>query len=64
MSTREPLDAIRLVEPFGGGGHERAAGCTIMAPLAKARRLFYRAVDKMLRETPEKKAREPRQGDV
>lgn len=51
VRTREPLDATALVGQFGGGGHARAAGCTINAPLVKARRIFYRVVDEMLRES-------------
>lgn len=50
VRTREPLDAIKLVSQFGGGGHARAAGCTIAQPLAQAKELFYRAVDELLQE--------------
>lgn len=34
VRTREPADAVRITSVFGGGGHARAAGCTIDAPLA------------------------------
>jgi phosphoesterase RecJ-like protein len=37
IRTREPLDATRLALQYGGGGHARAAGCTIHAPLAYAK---------------------------
>ena len=52
VRTREPLDATRLVTPFGGGGHARAAGCTIMEPLAQAKKLFLKAVDDLLDAQP------------
>ena len=32
MRTLPGIDATRIVGAFGGGGHQRAAGCTIMAP--------------------------------
>jgi bifunctional oligoribonuclease and PAP phosphatase NrnA len=44
IRAREPLDATRLIARFGGGGHARAAGCTIKEPLAAARRIMNRAV--------------------
>ncbi len=44
IRAREPLDATKLIQNFGGGGHARAAGCTIREPLAKARRIMNRAV--------------------
>lgn len=31
IRTLPGVDAIKIVSPFGGGGHTRAAGCTIMA---------------------------------
>ncbi len=37
IRTREPLDATQLALRYGGGGHARAAGCTIPAPLAAAK---------------------------
>lgn len=48
VRTREPLDATALVRPFGGGGHARAAGCTIKEPLAQAKKSFLKAVDDLL----------------
>jgi len=38
IRTREPLDATWLALRFGGGGHARAAGCDIQAPLEEARK--------------------------
>jgi phosphoesterase RecJ-like protein len=37
IRTRDPLDATLLALRYGGGGHARAAGCTIPAPLAAAK---------------------------
>ncbi|HRR33215.1 MAG TPA: bifunctional oligoribonuclease/PAP phosphatase NrnA [Kiritimatiellia bacterium] len=52
VRTREPLDATALVRPFGGGGHSRAAGCTIKEPLAQAKKIFFKAVDDLLAQHP------------
>ncbi|MCC8107679.1 MAG: DHH family phosphoesterase [Planctomycetes bacterium] len=38
LRTRAPLDALDVAVQFGGGGHARAAGCSIAAPMAEARR--------------------------
>lgn len=35
--TAEPFDAARLCRELGGGGHARAAGCTLPMPLSQAR---------------------------
>jgi phosphoesterase RecJ-like protein len=53
VRTREPLDATELVRPFDGGGHARAAGCTIKEPLAQAKRIFFKEVDALLARNPE-----------
>ncbi|MDH5510434.1 MAG: bifunctional oligoribonuclease/PAP phosphatase NrnA [Nitrospinota bacterium] len=37
LRSRGGIDVNRLASVFGGGGHTRAAGCTIMAPLDEAR---------------------------
>jgi len=58
VRTREPLDATELVRPFGGGGHARAAGCTIQEPLAQAKRLFFKEVDALLARDAEKEKAE------
>ena len=36
VRTIPGVDAIKIVSPFGGGGHMRAAGCTVMADLEGA----------------------------
>lgn len=50
LRTRAPLDATALIEQFNGGGHPRAAGCTIKEPLSKAKRIMHRAIKKWLAE--------------
>ena len=43
------LDATRLTGVFGGGGHARAAGATIQAPLPEARRQVILEAERQLR---------------
>jgi len=52
IRTRAPLDATVLAKMFGGGGHSRAAGCTIKEPLSQATKTFRRAVDEWLAQHP------------
>jgi len=49
IRTRGDWDATVLAARFGGGGHRQAAGCTITAPIAKAKRMMRTAVRDMLR---------------
>jgi bifunctional oligoribonuclease and PAP phosphatase NrnA len=37
VRTTERADAVAIASAFGGGGHARAAGCTVQAPMEKAR---------------------------
>jgi phosphoesterase RecJ-like protein len=37
VRTTERADAVAITSVFGGGGHARAAGCTVVAPLEAAR---------------------------
>ncbi len=37
VRTSARADAVAITSAFGGGGHARAAGCTVMAPLDAAR---------------------------
>jgi len=41
------VDATVLTGAFGGGGHARAAGATIQAPLAEARRRFLAEAERL-----------------
>ena len=50
IRTRAPLDATFLAQQFGGGGHLRAAGCTVKGGMATAKRLVRRAVKEMLQK--------------
>lgn len=52
MRSDGSMDGSVLMVRFGGGGHSRAAGCTIHAPLAKARKLVLSAAAAMLRNRP------------
>jgi bifunctional oligoribonuclease and PAP phosphatase NrnA len=40
VRTSARADAVAITAPFGGGGHARAAGCTVGAPLEEATRLM------------------------
>jgi phosphoesterase RecJ-like protein len=48
IRTRAPLDASALAKQFGGGGHSRAAGCTLHEPLSQAKRTVQKAIDQWL----------------
>jgi phosphoesterase RecJ-like protein len=39
VRTSARADAVAITQAFGGGGHARAAGCTVEVPLAEAMRL-------------------------
>ena len=49
IRTRGDWDATVLAGRFGGGGHRRAAGCTIAAPMGTAKRMMRMAVKDMLK---------------
>jgi phosphoesterase RecJ-like protein len=51
MRTVPGVDATRIVGRFGGGGHERAAGCTILAPPEDAAELLLPLVFDELKAT-------------
>jgi phosphoesterase RecJ-like protein len=48
MRTVPGVDATAIVGSFGGGGHQRAAGCTIPAAAPQAASLLLPLVDKEL----------------
>ncbi len=50
IRTRAPWDATVLAQKFGGGGHIRAAGCTIKRSMNVAKRQMRAAVRAMLAE--------------
>ncbi|MDT8901341.1 DHH family phosphoesterase [Anaeroselena agilis] len=45
------LDVARLALGFGGGGHARAAGCTVASGLAGAKEQILRAAERLLAES-------------
>ena len=44
----ENADAVAITSAFGGGGHARAAGCTVSAPLDEAMRLVLNECEREL----------------
>ena len=48
IRTRSMFDATVLAKQFGGGGHIRAAGCTVKGSMASAKRQVRRAVKEIL----------------
>ncbi len=48
IRTRGDWDATALAAKFGGGGHRKAAGCTIKATMGAAKRMMRAAVKEML----------------
>ena len=59
IRTRGDWDATVLAGKFGGGGHVRAAGCTIRASMAAAKRQMRAAVKELLRSACRKTMRIP-----
>lgn len=41
-------DVCVLAQKFGGGGHVKAAGCTIQEPIAKAKEMIFAEISKVL----------------
>jgi len=50
IRTRAPWDATKLATRFGGGGHIRAAGCTIKGGMAVAKRQLRKAVKELIQD--------------
>jgi phosphoesterase RecJ-like protein len=48
VRTRAAADAVAITAAFGGGGHARAAGCTVPGPLDAARRLVLAECEREL----------------
>ena len=59
IRTRGDWDATVLAAKFGGGGHRKAAGCTIKGPMGSAKRKMRAAVKEMLKNACRKTARIP-----
>jgi bifunctional oligoribonuclease and PAP phosphatase NrnA len=48
VRTSARADAVAITAAFGGGGHARAAGCTVVAPLDEAIRLVLEECEREL----------------
>ena len=59
IRTRGEWDATVLAGKFGGGGHRRAAGCTIKAEMNSAKRKMRAAVKDLLKNACRKTMRIP-----
>ena len=59
IRTRGDWDATVLAAKFGGGGHIKAAGCTIKASMGSAKRQMRAAVKEMLKSACRKTMRIP-----
>ena len=57
IRTRGDWDATVLAAKFGGGGHVKAAGCTIKAPMGAAKRQMRAAVRDLLKSANRKTAK-------
>lgn len=64
IRTRGDWDATVLAGKFGGGGHRKAAGCTIKAPLATAKRQMRAAVKDLLKGRLKTEAKVKDEGEV
>ena len=59
IRTRGDWDATVIAAKFGGGGHRKAAGCTIKATLGDAKRQMRAAVKDLLKSACRKTAKIP-----
>ncbi|MBO7683710.1 MAG: bifunctional oligoribonuclease/PAP phosphatase NrnA [Kiritimatiellae bacterium] len=57
IRTRGDWDATALAGRFGGGGHRKAAGCTIKGPMGTAKRQMRAAVKELLKSACRKTMR-------
>jgi phosphoesterase RecJ-like protein len=48
VRTTDRADAVAITGAFGGGGHARAAGCTVEQPLPAARELVLAECEREL----------------
>lgn len=54
MRTAYPHDALRVVCRFGGGGHARAAGCTLSLPMGEAKAMVIAATQEAYFSDPKR----------
>ncbi len=57
LRSRKDLDVAALAQQFDGGGHQKAAGCKIYKPLARAEKIICLAIHKELRFARRKRSR-------
>ena len=50
--SKSDLDVSRVAQEFGGGGHSRAAGCTVEGSLDEVGEKIVRAFEKLIAGTP------------
>ncbi len=50
LRAKQPCSVARVALKFGGGGHELAAGCTILKPLSEAAEIMEKSLAEELRE--------------
>jgi phosphoesterase RecJ-like protein len=48
MRSKRICDVAAIAKRFGGGGHVRAAGCTLALPLDEAKRVMREALTEAL----------------
>lgn len=53
VRTTERADAVAIAAAFGGGGHARAAGCTVPTPINDARELVLAEAERQLGLRPD-----------
>lgn len=51
VRTRDEFDATDVCKPFGGGGHQRAAGAELAVPLPEAREKVLALAGRLLQQT-------------
>ena len=50
LRSQSIIDVSLLAQEFGGGGHKRAAGCTINLPLIQAQKNLMKVIDSYFKE--------------
>ncbi len=53
LRSKHKVDVAKVAEVFGGGGHSRAAGCHIEAPLEEVRAQLVEAITAQVKEAAE-----------
>ncbi|MHB8482099.1 MAG: DHH family phosphoesterase [Nitrospiria bacterium] len=51
LRAQEDLDVSQIAESFGGGGHKKAAGCTIQGILPEVKKKVLQAVEKRIKRS-------------